>query len=86
MRKSIQALLGVAALLPLFGQGCALQQEGQVNVSGGTESKVDATVNATLSGAEDVAQQERDGDSDADMVGNDQAELDAYVQTQYELK
>jgi len=86
MRKSIKALLGMAALLPLLGQGCALQQESQVNISGGNESKVDATVDASLSGAEAVAEQERDGDSDVDMVGNDQAELDAYVQTEYELK
>ena len=86
MRISMKALLGIAALLPLFGQGCAFQQDGQLNLSGGTDSTVDATVDASISGAEAVQKEERTGDSDADMIGNDQAELDAYTQTQYELK
>ena len=86
MRKRTISLLALAAVLPLMGQGCSMQQSARINTSATSPSaQVDAAVNAELNTASDVNATERSGDSDADLMNTDKTQLDSYSQTQYDL-
>jgi hypothetical protein len=90
MTSKAQRLLALAALLPLMGQGCLDMRQG-AQVESQTEARtpgaaIDAAVDAELDAAASVDSAERAGDADADLIINDQAELDAYTEAQYELE
>ncbi len=84
-----QTLFALVALLPLMGQGCVdLRQRAQVESQ--TEAQtpaaaIDAAVEAELDAAASIDAAERDGDTDADLITNDQAELNSYTEVEYEL-
>ncbi|MCK9360748.1 hypothetical protein M0Q28_00770 [Patescibacteria group bacterium] len=79
-------LLALAVMLPLLGQGCAVNQQAQVEAEAKTPAAaIDAAVEAELNAANGVNGEERAGDSDADLVESDKAELNSYAEVEYEL-
>jgi DNA-binding sugar fermentation-stimulating protein len=79
-------LLALAVILPLLGQGCAVNQQAQVDVNTQTPAAaIDAAVETELNAANGVESEERTGDSDADLVESDKAELNSYAEVEYEL-
>lgn len=92
--------LGAAAVLLLVGAGCQaeVQQEASLDQEAGeagetqaeTESatsldlEADAAIDAALGESEADADAALEGNSDADVMNNDAAELNAYGQTYVE--
>ena len=89
MTSKAKRLFALATLVPLMGQGClALRQNAQVESQTGARTPgaaIDTAVDAELDAAASVDGAERAGDADADLITNDQAELNAYTEVQYEL-
>jgi hypothetical protein len=84
MSPRAKYLLALAAALPLLGQGCATNMNTQVD-SKTPDAQIDASIDAELDAAAEIDREERMGDSDADVVENDRAELNSYSEMQYDL-
>jgi len=92
--------LGAAAVLLLAGAGCQAttpqdysqdfsgesEDDGQMKIDAATglEAEADAAIDAALGESEGDADAALEENSDADVVNNDSAELNAYGQTYVE--
>jgi hypothetical protein len=82
----MKKVFAFALLLPLMGQGClGYRTEPTTESSRPATAEVDAAVNAELDDAAGIEREEREGDTDTDLVENDTAEINAYAETKYEL-
>jgi len=84
MSSRAKYLLALAGAFALLGQGCATNFNMQGDAKG-ADATIDASVQADLDAAAKIEAEERKGDSDADVVENDRAELNSYSQMQYDL-
>lgn len=97
MRKTTYVLGAAAILLTLVGAGCPAKQKLEVRteaeVETGAETKmpvlggsVDASVDAILKSGDEEQMEQGKVESEADEVGADKTELNAYSESNYEVK
>lgn len=86
MKITWKAILGSAIALSLMGQGCAMNQQAQIEADAtSSEGQVDASVDTMLRAEDEANTEEREGDTDAAGL-EATTEIDSYSQTQYEIK
>jgi hypothetical protein len=86
MSPRVKYLLALAGTLSLLGQGCAANTQVDINANSQTPAaEIDAIIDAEIDAAAEIDAQEREGDSDPDVVENDKTELNSYSEIQYDL-
>ena len=86
MSPRAKYLLALVGALSLLGQGCAANVNTQVDSKDqAPDAQIDASIDAELKAAAEIDEEERMGDSDADVVENDKTELNSYSEIQYDL-
>lgn len=90
MKKKFFSLIGAGAAIVLLGQGCQATQQTETHPSmeepSTPSAQIDASVDAIMNDAEASAAAEADASADAEVFNEDHANLDAFSQTQYEVK